>query len=110
MESARESSDVYLRRAPSTGVFFEILATHLKTLLVRFQDDTSRAHLPSHIVRELEVHIQGGILAYGCTRFRCYPCGTKDLLAFSCKGRGFCPSRGGGRMAESAASSASNKF
>jgi hypothetical protein len=33
----------------------------------------------------------------------CFSCGRDELIAFSCKGRGFCPSCGGRRMAESAA-------
>jgi hypothetical protein len=39
----------------------------------------------------------------GFARFRCGACGLDRLVAFSCKGRGFCPSCGGRRMAERAA-------
>ncbi len=41
--------------------------------------------------------------AHGFARFHCFTCGSDALVAFSCKGRGFCPSCGGRRMAESAA-------
>ena len=34
---------------------------------------------------------------------RCEQCHAEKLVAFSCKKRGFCPSCGGRRMAESAA-------
>ncbi|MFT7665128.1 MAG: hypothetical protein ACI87A_003363, partial [Planctomycetota bacterium] len=101
--AARESSDAYLRRDPSTATLYEILATNLETFLARSQDDPSKSPLPSYVIRELQSHLQCGILAYGFSRFRCYRCGTDELLAFSCKGRGFCPSCGGRRMAESAA-------
>ena len=42
-------------------------------------------------------------MARGCARFRCDGCGHEILVAFSCKGRGFCPSCCGRRMAELAA-------
>jgi len=99
----RESSDAYLRRDPSSGVLYEVLTTHLETFLARSGDDPSRAPLPSYVVQELYGTLRCGILAYGFSRLRCDRCGTDELVAFSCKGRGFCPSCGGRRMAESAA-------
>ncbi len=99
----RGSPDAYLRRDSSSGVLYEILAAHLETFLARAQTDASNAPLPSYVVQELYGYLQCGILAYGFSRFHCYRCGTDDLVAFSCKGCGFCPSCGGRRMAESAA-------
>jgi len=55
-----------------------------------------------HVVHREEDSGLAAIL-HGFTRLRCYRCGTDDLVAFSCKGRGFCPSCGGRRMVESAA-------
>ncbi|MFT5291968.1 MAG: hypothetical protein ACI8QS_002968 [Planctomycetota bacterium] len=98
-----QSPEAYFRREPTSGVLYELLAAHLETFLARSQDDPCKAPLPSYVVRELTGYLQCGILAYGFSRFRCDRCGTDDLLAFSCKGRGFCPSCGGRRMAESAA-------
>ncbi|ARX22851.1 hypothetical protein AM393_28980 (plasmid) [Klebsiella pneumoniae] len=40
---------------------------------------------------------------YGFLRVRCESCHAEHLVAFSCKRRGFCPSCGARRMAESAA-------
>ncbi len=42
-------------------------------------------------------------LAHGLYRFHCFTYGTDLLIPFSFKGRVFCPSCGGRRMAESAA-------
>ena len=42
-------------------------------------------------------------LAHGFLRLRCGDCGHEKLVAFSCKRRGFCPSCGARRMAQSAA-------
>src|SRR5262245_57356532 len=44
-----------------------------------------------------------GILAHGFLRLCCSECGHEKLVAFSCKRRGFCPSCGARRMAETAA-------
>ena len=43
-----------------------------------------------------------GVLDHGFLRVVCEQCHAERLLSFSCKKRGFCPSRGAGRMAESA--------
>ncbi len=44
-----------------------------------------------------------GVLAHGFLRLHCDECGHDRLVAFSCKRRGFCPSCGGRRMADTAA-------
>ena len=59
--------------------------------------------LPRFVTRELERALTCGVLAHGFARLRCTQCGQDELVAFSCKGRGFCPSCGGRRMADTAA-------
>jgi hypothetical protein len=59
--------------------------------------------LPDFVKRELEGYIDCGLLCRGFARVHCSACGYDRLVAFSCKGRGFCPSCGGRRMAEGAA-------
>jgi hypothetical protein len=44
-----------------------------------------------------------GILCFGFGRARCASCGQGFVVAFSCKGRGVCPSCNGRRMAQTAA-------
>ena len=53
--------------------------------------------------RELTLSMTCGILAAGFARVHCSGCGKDELVAFSCKGRAFCPSCGGRRMADLAA-------
>lgn len=103
LRASRELARGYLRRNPGEGVLHSVLAAHLETFLARAGDDVSTPGLPRYVVRELRSHLTCGVLAHGFARFRCFGCGTDDLVAFSCKGRGFCPSCGGRRMAESAA-------
>ena len=53
--------------------------------------------------REFEDYLQCGRLEHGFLRVRCESCHTEHLVVFICKRRGFCPSCGARRMAESAA-------
>ena len=55
------------------------------------------------VEREIRAYLDCGILANGFLRVHCDDCGCDRLVAFSCKGRGFCPSCGGRRMADTAA-------
>ena len=52
---------------------------------------------------EFDAFLECGILAHGFLRLRCAQCAHEKLVAFSCKRRGFCPSCGARRMAQSAA-------
>ena len=61
------------------------------------------ASLPEFVKDEFEAFLQCGILAHGFLRLRCADCAHEKLVAFSCKRRGFCPSCGSRRMAETAA-------
>jgi len=48
-------------------------------------------------------YLDCGIFERGFARIRCPDCAAEFLLAFSCKGRGLCPSCGAKRAAEFAA-------
>ena len=54
-------------------------------------------------VRQIETYLKCGRLEYGFLRVKCDACRHEKLVAFSCKRRGFCPSCGARRMAETAA-------
>ena len=56
---------------------------------------------PSWFVeRELREFLSCRVPARGFARFRCDECGHEILVAFSCKGRDFCPSCCGRRLAD----------
>ena len=62
--------------------------------------------LPKAVLLDLDEFrdfLRCGWLAGGFARFHCTSCGPDRLVAFSCKGRGFCPGCGGRRMTERAA-------
>ncbi len=90
-------------QGPGGGVLQGILFEHLETFLARIAEDPGTPSLPAHVERELRGFLTCGVLAHGFCRFHCFTCGVDALVAFSCKGRGFCPSCGGRRMAECAA-------
>jgi ribosomal protein S27E len=59
--------------------------------------------LPAYVEREFEDYLKCGRLGHDFRRVRCGSCHAEHLVALSCRRRGFCPSCGARRMAESAA-------
>ena len=93
----------YVRRAPEHGVLHRVVREHLQTFLWELDRHDEQRGAPLFVKREFQRFVRCGVLAHGFARFRCTDCGTDRLVAFSCKGRGFCPSCGGRRMTERAA-------
>jgi len=56
-----------------------------------------------HVQQEFADYLKFGRLEHGFLRVQCTECHHEYWVAFSCKRRGFCPSCGARRMAESAA-------
>jgi ribosomal protein S27E len=59
--------------------------------------------LPRYVDDEFEAYLKCGLLEHGFLRVKCESCQAEKLVAFSCKRRGFCPSCGARRMAETVA-------
>lgn len=59
--------------------------------------------LPAYVEEEFDAYLKCGRLEEGFLRLRCEQCRAEKLVAFSCRRRGFCPSCGARRMAETAA-------
>jgi ribosomal protein S27E len=89
------------RRRPEETLLYKTLAEHLGSFLANLEEEGKS--LPKHVEKELRAYLECGILAYGFVRVKCEDCKSELLVAFSCKKRGFCPSCGGKRMAETAA-------
>jgi len=66
-------------------------------------EEATGAGLPQFGKDEFDAYLECGILAHGGPRLRCADRGHDQLLAFSCKRRGFCPSCGARRMSQTAA-------
>ena len=58
--------------------------------------------LPEYVREEFEAFLRCGVLENGFLRAVCEQCHTEQLLAFSCKKHGFCPSCSARRLAEAA--------
>jgi hypothetical protein len=77
---------------------------HLESwLAARREADPDGVPIPRHVERGLRGYLECGILACGFARARCGACGHDFLVAFSCKGRGLCPSCTSRRLAEAPA-------
>ena len=92
----------YERRRPEETILHHLVREHLETFLAQVEARTGTG-LPEFVKDEFEAFLECGILAHGFVRVRCADCAHEKLVAFSCKRRGFCPSCGARRMAESAA-------
>ena len=92
----------YERRRPEETTLYQVVQEQLETFLAQVQAQTGSG-LPAFVKDEFEAFLQCGILAHGFLRVRCAECAHEKLVAFSCKRRGFCPSCGARRMAQSAA-------
>jgi len=102
MECALKLEHVgYKRREPEQNLLHKVLLEHLETFLDRA--NTSESALPRHVEKELREYLECGVLAYGFARVRCEDCGKSFAVGYSCKGRGFCPSCTGRRMADTSA-------
>jgi hypothetical protein len=93
---------VYARREPERDVLYRVLQEHVATFLQGTESDDS-AGLPRHVRREFYGYLDCDILARGAARVACAACKDDILVAFSCRGRGFCPSCGARRMSDTAA-------
>ena len=66
-------------------------------------ESAASACLPQFVKDGFDTFLECGILSHGFLRLHCGDCGHDKLVAFSCKRRGFCPSCGAQRMAQTAA-------
>ena len=99
---AAPRSTVYRRRQPECTLLYRTVQTHLATWLA-LPDDGTGGGAPAAVEREFRRYLECGILAHGFARARCADCGHDFLIAYSCKGRGVCPSCTTRRMVETAA-------
>lgn len=88
----------YQRHRPETTALYEVVRDNLETLHGAIADGALAVRIPKHARKELSAYLGCGVLCRGFARLRCGECGESRLVAFGCKGRGFCPSCLGRRM------------
>jgi Transposase zinc-binding domain len=92
----------YERRRPEETTLYRLVQEHIESFLGQVETECGSA-LREFVKAEFDAFLECGILAHGFLRLRCRECAHEKLVAFSCKRRGFCPSCGARRMAETAA-------
>ena len=93
----------YERHRPERTALYEVVRDNLDTLYGAIDDGALDIKIPAHARKELDAYLDCGLLCRGFARLRCEACAETHLVAFSCKGRGFCPSCLGRRMCQTAA-------
>jgi Transposase zinc-binding domain len=96
-------SGPYAPRDPAASILYQVVRDHYHTFRAEASQLREGERLPRYVDDEFDAFLRCGWHAGGFARFRCTGCRAEWLLAFSCKGRGFCPSCGGRRMTERAA-------
>ena len=92
----------YERHRPEQTTLYRLVQQHAATFFAQ-AEDAAGADLPQFVKDEFDAFLECGILAHGFLRLHCGDCSHDKLVAFSCKRRGFCPSCGVRRMAQTAA-------
>jgi hypothetical protein len=92
----------YAPRRPQASPLYRVLADHFETLTHVHEERYEPTHGP---LRPVVAEVVGrfldcGLLEHGFARVRCPACRAEFLVAFRCKGRGFCPSCQARRLAE----------
>jgi hypothetical protein len=86
----------YVRRRPELSPLYQLVLQHLESFV-------ANEDVPAFAVRALRKFLTCGVLSEGFARVRCPECHEENLVAFSCKDRGFCPSCMSRRAAQTAA-------
>ncbi len=92
---------LYERHEPERTLLHRVVREDLESFLERSR--SAGAPVARFVEREVRAYLECGVLAHGFLHVHCDACGHDRLVAFSCKRRGFCPSCGGRRMADTAA-------
>jgi hypothetical protein len=93
----------YQRRDVERTTLYRLVRDHLETFYQAVEDGFASAPLPNFVKQEFERFLDCGVLCRGAALLVCETCSQTHVIALSCKGRGFCPSCLGRRMAQSSA-------
>jgi len=95
------ASGRYERRRPEKTPLHKIASENLESWLA--WREAAERPVPGYVEDELRGYLACGLLCFGFARAVCTTCRTGFVVAYSCKGRGVCPSCNGRHMAQTAA-------
>jgi len=92
---------LYRPRNPSLGSLYQLLESHYETVKSVWEDRFERRYGFWRGLYDTAVarYFDCGLFESGFARVKCTKCPNEFLVAFSCKGRGLCPSCGAKRAA-----------
>ena len=100
-EAGIYAEGIYTPRNAVDSPLYQAVVQNIETFLT---DHQQRGRpVPFFVERELRAFLDCGIPSHGFIRVHCDSCGRDRVVPFSCKGRGFCSSCCGRRMADTAA-------
>jgi len=104
--AASVGAPAYERHRPEKTLLYQLVEQHYPEFVTQLTAEGKV--LPDYVHQEFEVYLKCGRLEHGFLRVQCDGCHAEQLVAFSCKRRGFCRGRirsscGARCMAESAA-------
>ncbi len=85
------------RRRPEKTPLHKIVSENLESMLA--WHEAAEPPVAEYVEEELRGYLECGLLCFGFARALCTGCGQAFVVAFSCKGRGVCPSCNGRHMA-----------
>ncbi len=106
--STLSAAPTYTRHARQRTLLYTLVQAHYPDFLAQLA--AQDRPLPTYVREAFEAYLRCGVLKHGFLRVVCEQCHAERLVAFSCKQRGFCPSCGARRMAESARHLADDVF
>jgi Transposase zinc-binding domain/Putative transposase len=92
-----------MKRSARSSRWYQVVQDNLQTLYGAVDDGAVPIALPRFVKKELEGYLDCGLLSRGFARLRCDGCAETRLVAFACKGRGFCLSCLGRKTSATAA-------
>lgn len=93
-ERTREKQLVFTRHRPEKTPLYRVIYHHRDELERCWEDrfEDKYGKLRRCVLEAFDSYLNCGILLHGCARAYCENCKHSELIAFSCKRRGLCPS------------------
>lgn len=93
-ERSRKKQLGYARRRPEQTPLYRLIYQYRDEFERRWEQLFQEKYgaLRHEVLEAFDAYLNCGILAHGCARAQCEKCNHSELIAFSCKRRGLCPS------------------